>query len=102
MAEEDDGERSQEPTQKHLDEALERGDGVKSQEGSTWVVMAGGTLIEMSYSGSMTTGVMTTLRGLLANSYDIPVRGPGFIEVIARIGREVAFAIGVPLLLLML
>ncbi len=102
MAEEDDGERSQDPTQKHLDEALERGDVVKSQEVSTWFVMAGGTLIVMAFSGSMTTGVMTTLRGLLANSYDIPVQGPGFIEVIARIGREVAFAIGVPMLLLML
>ena len=103
MADEnDDGERSQDPTQKHLDEALARGDVVKSQEVNTWFVMAGATLILMAFSGSMSTGVMTTLRGLIANSYDIPVEGAGFLRVIAKLGTEVITAIAIPLLLLML
>ena len=102
MADEnDDGERSQDPTQKHLDEALARGDVVKSQEVNTWFVMAGATLILMAFSGSMSTGVMTTLRGLIANSYDIPVEGAGFLRVIAKLGTEVVTAIAIPLLLLM-
>ena len=43
MADEhDDTERSEDPTQKRLDEALERGDVVKSQEVNTWFVLAGG------------------------------------------------------------
>ena len=49
----DDTERSEDPTQKRLDEALERGDVVKSQEVNTWFVMACATLILMMFSGSM-------------------------------------------------
>ncbi len=101
-AEGDSGEKSLDPTQKHLDEALSRGDVVKSQEVSSWFVMAGGTLIVMAFSGSMSSGVMMTLRGLIANSYDIPVDGPGFIDVIAKLGREVISAIAIPLGVLML
>jgi flagellar biosynthetic protein FlhB len=102
MAEGDDGEKSLDPTQKHLDEALERGDVVKSQEVNSWFVMAGGTLMLMAFSGSMSSGIMTTLRGLIANSFDIPVDGPGFIDVIAKLGREVIYVLALPMLLLML
>ena len=34
--------KSEDPTQKRLDDALERGDVVKSQEVNTWFVIAGG------------------------------------------------------------
>jgi flagellar biosynthetic protein FlhB len=40
-AEQHDTDRTEDPTQKRLDEALERGDVVKSQEVSTWFVIAG-------------------------------------------------------------
>ena len=40
--EQDNTERTEDPTQKRLDEALERGDVVKSQEVNTWFVIAGG------------------------------------------------------------
>jgi flagellar biosynthesis protein FlhB len=99
---EDDTERSQEPSQKRLQEALDRGDVVKSQEVSAWFVMAGATLILMMFAGPMVRAVMTTLRGLIANSYDIPVEGPGFIGVITRLGGEVIAATALPLFLLAL
>ncbi len=51
--ESDDPERSEDPTQKRLDEALERGDVVKSQEVNTWFVIGGATLVLMSFSGTM-------------------------------------------------
>jgi flagellar biosynthesis protein FlhB len=45
MSEErDDSQRTEEPTQKRLDDALKKGDVVKSVELSTFVMMAGGTL----------------------------------------------------------
>ena len=45
MAEErDDAQRTEEPTQKRLDDALKKGDVVKSMELATFVMMAGGTL----------------------------------------------------------
>ena len=47
MAEADqhDAERTEDPTQKRLDDALARGDVVKSQEVSTWFVIGGGALM---------------------------------------------------------
>jgi len=99
---EDDTEKSLDPSQKRLQEAHDRGDVVKSQEVSTWFVMAGATLIVMAFSGAASSGMLTSLRGLIANSYDIRVEGPGFIGVIARLGREVIAATALPLSLLML
>jgi flagellar biosynthetic protein FlhB len=99
---EDDTEKSLDPSQKRLQEAHDRGDVVKSQEVSNWFVMAGGALVIMAFSGMATSGVLTTLRGLIANSYDIRVDGPGFIDVVWRLGREVIGATALPLSLLML
>jgi flagellar biosynthetic protein FlhB len=99
---EDDTEKTLAPSQKRLQEAHDRGDVVKSQEVSTWFLMAGATLIIMAFSGAASDGIMTTLRGLIANSYDIPVEGPGFIAIITKLGREVIVATALPLFLLML
>ena len=43
--------RTEDPTQKRLDEALKRGDVVKSQEVNTWFVIAGATLVLIAFSG---------------------------------------------------
>jgi flagellar biosynthetic protein FlhB len=102
VAEQDDAERSEDPTQKRLDEALKRGDVVKSQEVNTWFIIAGAALILMGFSGSMATGLTTTMRGLLANSYAIRVDGRGFLDVVSKLGLEVVAAVAVPLLLLAL
>ena len=97
-----DAERTEDPTQKRLDEALERGDVVKSQEVSTWFVLGGGSLMLAAFSGSMSGGLTTTLRGVIANSYQIPVDGMGLIAIAARVEREVLAAIALPLGLLVL
>ena len=98
----DDTERSEDPTQKRLDEALERGDVVKSQEVNTWFVIACATLILMAFSGDMVSGVTTTLRGLIANSYAIRVDGRGFLGTVDKLGFEIIAATAIPILLLAL
>jgi flagellar biosynthetic protein FlhB len=100
--EQDDQERSEDPTQKKLDEALKRGDVVKSQEVNTWFVLGGAALILLAFSRSMGTGVSTTLSGLIANSYAIQVDGQGFLGLISKLGLEIIAAVAVPLLVLML
>jgi flagellar biosynthesis protein FlhB len=98
----DDTERSEDPTQKRLDEALERGDVVKSQEVNTWFVIAAGALLLMAFSGSMATGLATTLRGLLAHSGSIRIDGRGFVGMVEKLGLELIAAVAIPLLLLAL
>ena len=102
MAEENQNERTEDPTQKKLDDALERGDVAKSQEVNTWFIIAGATLILLAFSGQMGSGLQTTLRGLLANAHDIPLDGRGVMHMTSRLGIEVIAAIAIPFLLLAL
>ena len=103
MAEDrDDGERSQDPTQKRLDEALRRGDVVKSQEVSAWFVIGGGTLILMTFGNSMSVGLQTSLRGLIANAERFRVDPGSLLALTQRLGTEVLTICAVPFLVLML
>jgi flagellar biosynthetic protein FlhB len=102
VADEHDSDRSEDPTQKKLDEAQQRGDVVKSQEVSTWFVIGGGALMLSAFSGSMSSGLNTTFRGFIANSYQIPVDGRGLVALAARIESEVFAAMAMPFGLLVL
>ena len=103
MAEDTDStDKTEEPTQKRLEDALKRGDVVKSQEVNTWFIIAGATLVLMAFSGGMAKDLTTTMRGLLANSYDIPLDGPALPRLFQKIGGEMIAAIAIPFLLLML
>jgi len=102
VAEQDDNERPEDPTQKKLDDALQRGDVAKSQEVNTWFIIAGATLILLAFSGQMGGGLETSLRGLVANAHDIPVDGRGLLQLTGRLGIEVLAAIAIPFLLLAL
>jgi flagellar biosynthetic protein FlhB len=102
MAETDDSDKTEEPSQKRLDEALQRGDVVKSQEVNTWFVMAGATLVLMSFSGGMSRDLSTTMRGLIANGWQIRVDGPALPHLFTTIGGEIIAAIGLPFLILII
>jgi flagellar biosynthetic protein FlhB len=102
MAEEDEGgERSEDPTQKRLDDALERGDVAKSQEVNTWFMISGATLVLSTFSGSI-GGIQVPLRNLIANSWMIRTDGPGLLRLAQSLEYAVFVAIGVPVLMLVL
>jgi flagellar biosynthetic protein FlhB len=103
MAEDNgDTDKTEEPTQKRLEEALKRGDVVKSQEVNTWFVIAGAALVLMAFSGTMGKDLTTTMRGLIANSYDISVDGPALPRLFQKIGSEMIAAVAIPFLILLL
>ena len=103
MAEEpDDSEKTEDPTHKRLEEALKRGDVVKSQEVNTWIVIAGAALVLVAFSGGASTSLTATMRGLIANSYDIRVDAPALPNLFQKIGIELLAALAIPFLLLML
>ena len=82
----DDSERTEEPSQKRLEEALKRGDVVKSQEVNTWFVIAGGTLVLSTFSGSIGSGILMPLRNLIANSWMIRTDGAGLLALTQSLG----------------
>jgi flagellar biosynthetic protein FlhB len=98
----DTSEKTEDPTQKRLDEALERGDVVKSQEVNTWFVIAGAALVLSAFSGSMGSGLTTTMRGLIANAHNINMDGPALPRLFEKIGVEIIAAVAIPFLVLML
>src|ERR1700731_4159901 len=101
MADEDDGsEKTEDPTQKRLDDAHERGDVAKSQEINTWFMIAGGTLVLSTFHGSVGDGILMPLRNLVANSWMIHADGPGLLALAQSLGYAVIAALGVPFLLL--
>jgi flagellar biosynthetic protein FlhB len=103
MAEErDDSERTEDPTPKRLDEAIQRGDVVRSPEVNTWFMIAGGVLTLMVFAGPMAQNLQTTFRGLLANSYQIPTDGLALTRLAKTLAMDMLAALGIPLLLLML
>ncbi len=102
MADEDDGgERTEDPTQKRLDDALERGDVAKSQEVNTWFMIAGATLILSTFSGSIGS-IQTPLKNIIANSWMIRTDGPTLLMLAQNLEYAVFAVIGVPLLMLLL
>src|SRR5215469_15209847 len=102
MAEEEgeSNERTEDPTPRRLEEALRRGDVVKSLEVNTWFMVAGGTLLVMMFAGPMAMSLQATFRGLLAKSYQIPTDGPALLALFKTPGLEVTAAVGIPLVLL--
>src|ERR1700760_3119723 len=102
MADEDDSsDKTEDPTQKRLDDALERGDVAKSQEVNTWFVISGVTLVLSSFSGSI-GGIQMPLRNLIANSWMVRVDGPNLLALGRNLEYVVISALGVPLLMLMI
>ncbi len=94
--------KTEEPSQKRLDEALQRGDVAKSQEVNTWFIMAAATLVLMTFAGSVGRDLSGTMRGIFANAHAIPMDGPAIPRLFQRIGFEMVAAVGLPLLLLIL
>jgi flagellar biosynthetic protein FlhB len=103
MAEEhDDSEKTEDPTQRRLDDAVKHGDVVKSQEVNAWFVLAAAALVLLSFSASTGSQLTGMFRGILANSWRVPADGGGLLQLAREIGVETVAAVAIPFLLLML
>lgn len=79
QSEKDD--RTEEPTQRKLDEAFRKGDVPKSQELNTLFVLAGLALAIAILARPVGTGFMDEMRGFLMNAHQVPADGAGFYLV---------------------
>jgi flagellar biosynthetic protein FlhB len=103
MAEDhDDAEKTEDPTQKRLDDAIKRGDVVKSQEVNAWFVLAAAALILLSFAAPMSTQLTVMFRGVLENSWRYPVDGGGLMRIFRALSLETLAAVAIPFLLMTL
>lgn len=97
MAEDADNEdRTEEPTQRKLDQAIEKGDVARSTEIGTFFVLCGFTLSLLVAAGWSAQGVALSLRSFLMNAHQVPSGGDAFFNV-TRQGVMTGFAaLGLP------
>ena len=98
----DDTEKTEDPSQKRLDEALKHGDVAKSQEVNTWFVTAASALILLSFSASAAGDLRSMMRNLLANAYQVSFDGGALGSLLQRVGTRSIAAVAIPVLLLAL
>jgi flagellar biosynthesis protein FlhB len=98
----DDAERTEDPSQKRLDEAVKEGDVAKSQEVNAWFVTAASALVLMSFSASSAAQLRELFRNLIANAWQVPSDAFALADLFQRIGIRVIAAVALPILLLAL
>lgn len=97
MAEEAENEdRTEDPTQRKLDEATEKGDVPRSQEIGTFFVLSGLTLALVVAAGWSAQGAMLSLRSFLMNAHQVPSDGASFMRVTQQGVLTGFMALGLP------
>jgi len=95
-------EKTEEPTQKRLDDAHSKGDVPKSQEVNTWFVIVGATLLILIFADGMARDLSRIFRGFLAQPHLIAADGENLRVMWHEVSGMVLGALGVPFGLLMM
>lgn len=98
----DDTEKTEDPSQKRLDEAIRQGDVAKSQEVNAWFVTAASALVLMSFSAAAAGDIKTLLGNVLANAALVPDDGHALAALLEHVTVRVLAALAIPILLLAL
>jgi flagellar biosynthetic protein FlhB len=96
----DDSDRSEEPTQKKLDDARKRGDVPKSQEVNNWFLLAAAALALAMFAPGAATTFTERFGVLLANAGTLPTDGPALRGLAAQIALVVAGLLALPMVML--
>jgi flagellar biosynthesis protein FlhB len=102
MAEEEGGggERSQEPTQKKLEDARKRGDIPKSIEVNTWFLLSAGALSLLMFGSDAAKSLTVGMKGFISNAARIPIDGGTLLTIMTSMSILVLSALALPLLFL--
>lgn len=97
----DQSEKTEDPSQKKLEDAHKRGDVPKSQELSSAFVLLGGTLVVAVMVGPAMVDLSALLAGLMEQAAVIPLDGGSVMELTGELGPKLAMAVAIPFLFLM-
>lgn len=82
----EDDDKTEDPSQRKLDQALERGDVAKSIEVNSWFILAAGTAVVMTSGASMSGDLSRGLRGIIEHAHMIPMDGAGLRALAVQMG----------------
>ncbi len=92
----DESEKTEEPTQKKLDDAKKKGDLPKSQEVTSWFMILAATLFIMIFSGDMAISLTGLLKNFLGNMHEMPLDQTGLIDMIWQLLLAVVAIVAMP------
>ena len=99
---EDDSQKTEEPTQRRLEESRKKGQVALSREVNNWVMLMMGTIIIVALSPTMFKKLMVLMRTYIEHAHDIPVSPGGVAIAMSEAFKGSIKAMAMPLILLML
>lgn len=91
----EDDDKTEEPTQKRIEEARKRGEIVYSSEVATAFSLLAVTMIVAFMAGPLARNLANLLTGALANAGDFPTDGRALMHLYVSVGIRVVGAVGV-------
>lgn len=95
--EQDDSQKTEEPSQRKLDEAAKKGDVPQSQEFKHFMVLLGGALAFVVAAGPAAEIIRAELAGFIAHAHDIPTGPGGILRFLRDSGGRILLALLMPL-----
>lgn len=100
MADEpEQSEKTEDPSEKKLREAREKGNVAKSQEVNSWFMLTAATLLILIFSNQMAGKLSLSLQAFFESAHEMPLSGVGGITVMETVLYAVFGALALPFLL---
>jgi len=96
----DDSQKTEEPTAKRLADAIEKGDLIKSQEIVSWMTLAAGALLLMVLAGPMSRQLAMAMKLFLEAPEAMATDPASLIALFGQLLRHIAVILSMPALLL--
>lgn len=97
----DDSQRTEEPTQKRLQEAEERGDVTQSPDIAAWLVLAAATGFVAIWGSQTAAALRQMMTRFLAEPHAMPVDGRGLSSLLEGVGYQLLLILAAPFVLLL-
>ncbi|MFN3827083.1 MAG: flagellar biosynthesis protein FlhB [Micavibrio sp.] len=99
--EDDDSQKTEDPTPKRLEEARKKGQVALSREMNTWLMLLMGTVLIGTMSASFMSDLSSYMRGFIEHAHDLPEVPGGFRDTLGASFWKVLQLLALPFLALM-
>jgi len=92
-------EKTEEPSDKKLEDAHKKGDVAKSQEVNSWFIMVGATIVLMIFAQDMASTLARSLKVILSQAHDIPISGEALVANFQTLGIVILGVLTAPFII---
>ena len=97
----DDSQKTEEPTHRRLEQAREKGQVARSQEVNHWFMILAATIILAIFAKSVTGGIVSHLHRFIEQAHAIRLDGPQLREIVLGSVIDLGLIVLVPVLLIL-